>query len=134
MQAQFMTLKILLPFQVFANENRVRRIVAETDAGAFGLLPNRLDCVAALTPGILTYETDDGGEVYVAVDNGVLAKTGADVLVSVRRALSGTDLRNLRDSVQSEFSTLDEHEQGVRTIVAKLETGFLRRLVGLHHE
>jgi len=43
--------------------------------------------VAALAPGILIYETEVEGEVYVAVDEGVLVKTGPDVLVSVRRAL-----------------------------------------------
>ena len=87
-----MNLKILLPFQVFAEKTGVSRIVAETREGAFGLLPHRLDCVAAIAPGILTYETEAEGEVYVAVDEGVLVKTGPDVLVSVRRALGGTDL------------------------------------------
>jgi F-type H+-transporting ATPase subunit epsilon len=127
-------LKILLPFQVFAEKTGVSRIVAETRAGSFGLLPHRLDCVAALTPGILIYETEAEGEVYVAVDQGVLAKTGPDVLVSVRRALGGTDLGHLRDSVAQEFLTLDEHEQSVRSVMAKLETGFLRRLATFQHE
>ena len=52
-----MNLKILLPFQIFAEKTGVTRIVAETREGSFGLLPHRLDCVAALAPGILTYET-----------------------------------------------------------------------------
>jgi F-type H+-transporting ATPase subunit epsilon len=39
-------------------------------------LPHRLDCVAALAPGILIYETEAEGEVYLAVDEGVLVKTG----------------------------------------------------------
>ena len=129
-----MNLKILLPFQIFAEKTGVSRIVAETRAGSFGLLPHRLDCVAALTPGILIYETEAEGEVYVAVDQGVLAKTGPDVLVSVRRALGGTDLGHLRDSVAQEFLTLDEHEQSVRSVMAKLETGFLRRLATFQHE
>ena len=74
------------------------RIVAETREGSFGLLPHRLDCVAALAPGILIYETEAEGEMYVAVDEGVLVKTGRDVLVSVRRAMGGTDLGQLRQS------------------------------------
>ena len=53
-----MNLKVLLPFQIFAEKTGVSRIVAETREGSFGLLPHRLDCVAALAPGILTYETD----------------------------------------------------------------------------
>ena len=129
-----MNLKILLPFQIFAEKAGVSRIVAETREGSFGLLPHRLDCVAALTPGILTYELEGQGEVYVAVDQGVLVKTGPDVLVSVRRALGGTDLGHLRDAVAQEFLTLDEHEQSVRSVMAKLETGFLRRLATFQHE
>jgi F-type H+-transporting ATPase subunit epsilon len=134
MPPTLMSLKVLLPFQIFAQETGVSRIVAETPAGSFGLLPHRLDCVAALAPGILTYETEAGGEVYFAVDHGVLVKTGQEVLVSVRRALRGTDLGRLRESVEREFMALDESEKSLRSVVAKLEAGFLRRLASLQHE
>ena len=127
-------LKVLLPFQIFADKTDVSSIVAETREGSFGLLPHRLDCVAALAPGILIYQTESDGEVLVAVDEGVLVKTGPDVLVSVRRAIGGTDLGQLRDAVEKEFLTLDEHEQSIRQVVAKLETGFLRRFATFQHE
>ena len=134
MPTSLMHLKVLLPFQVFAEQTGVARIVAETHEGSFGLLPHRLDCVAALVPGILIYQTESGGEVLVAVDEGVLVKTGMDVLVSVRRAIGGKDLGQLHTAVEKEFLTLDENEQSVRTAVAKLETGFLRRFANLQHE
>jgi F-type H+-transporting ATPase subunit epsilon len=129
-----MHLKVLLPFRIFADKPRVSRIVAETSEGSFGILPQRLDCVASLAPGVLIYETEVEGEVYVAVDGGVLVKTGADVLVSVRRALGGMGLGQLRDAVEKDFLTLDEHEQGARSVMAKLETGFLRRFVDFKNE
>lgn len=129
-----MNLKVLLPFQLFAEKTGVSRIVVETREGSFGLLPHRLDCVAALAPGILTYETAADGEVFVAVDEGVLIKTGPDVIVSVRRALGGKDLGQLREAVTKEFLILDENERGVRTVMAKLETGFLRRFATFQHE
>ena len=56
-QPALMNLKVLLPFEIFADKTGVSRIVAETREGSFGLLPHRLDCVAALAPGILTYQT-----------------------------------------------------------------------------
>jgi F-type H+-transporting ATPase subunit epsilon len=112
----------------------VTRVVAETHNGSFGLLPNRLDCVAALGPGILIYQTPADGEVFTAVDEGVLVKTGPDVLISVRRALRGSDLGQLRAAVEQEFLKLDEAEQSVRTVMAKLETGFLRRFAAMQHE
>jgi F-type H+-transporting ATPase subunit epsilon len=129
-----MKLKILLPFQIFAEKTGVSRIVAETREGSFGLLPHRLDCVAALEPGILIYETASDGEVLVAVDEGVLIKTGLDVFVSVRRALGGADLGQLRDTVEQEFLTLDEQEQSMRSVMTKLEAGFLRRFASFQHE
>lgn len=129
-----MNLNILLPFQVFAQKTGVSRIVAETRSGSFGLLPHRLDCTLALSPGILIYETEAEGEVYVAVDDGVLVKAGPDVLVSVRRALVGTHLDQLRESVEREFTAVDEREQSVRSVMAKLEAGFLHRLAGFQHE
>ena len=133
MPQPFMRLKVLLPFQVFTDKSDVLRIVAETKEGSFGLLPHRLDCVAALVPGILTCETEADGEVFIAVDEGVLVKTGADVLVSVRRAVGGKDLGQLHDLVDKEFLTHTEQEQNVRSVIAKLETGLLRRLATFQH-
>ena len=134
MPSTLMNLKVLLPFQIFAEKTDVLRIVAETGEGSFGLLPQRLDCVAALSPGILIYETEAEGEVYLAIDEGVLVKTGSDILVSVRRALAGMDLAQLRAMVEKEFLTLDENEQSVRAVMAKLETGFIRRFAHFQHE
>ena len=133
-QPALMTLKLLLPFRIFADKTGVSRIVAETLEGSFGLLPHRLDCVAALVPGILTYEDEAEGEVYVAVDAGVLVKTGLDVLVSVRNAIAGTDLGQLHAAVEREFLNLDEQEQSVRSVMAKMESDFIRRVAEFHHE
>jgi F-type H+-transporting ATPase subunit epsilon len=128
-----MHLKILLPFAVFSEETGVSRIIAESHRGSFGLLPHRLDCVASLAPGILIYEVPPHGEAYVAVSEGVLVKTGENVLVSVRNATRGTDLGALRQSVVKDFLNLKEQKESENAVMAKLEGGFLRRLEELHH-
>lgn len=134
MQSARMNLKILLPFKVFAENTGVSRIVARTSEGSFGLLPHRLDCVAALVPGILVFETEAEGEVYMAVDEGVLVKSGQGVLVSVRNAIGGTDLSKLHEAIGQEFLNLDDQEKKVRSVLAKLESGFIRRFAEFHHE
>ena len=123
-----MDLKILLPFRIFAEIKNVSSIVAETSEGFFGLLPQRLDCVAALVPGIFTYETETKSIHYLAVDEGVLVKTGTQVLVSVRNAAGGADLGKLRESVENDFMKLDDNEKNVRSVMAKMESGFIYRL------
>ena len=133
MPATLMNLKVLLPFQIFAEKTRVSRIVVETHEGSLGLLPHRLDCVAALAPGILIFETKIEGEAYVAVDEGVLVKTGSDVLVSVRNAIAGTNLGQLREAVQREFLHLDEQEKNVRSVLAKMEGDLMRRMATFHN-
>ncbi|MGB6189269.1 MAG: F0F1 ATP synthase subunit epsilon [Aeromonas molluscorum] len=129
-----MRLKILLPFKVFAEQGEVLRIVAESTGGSFGLLPHRLDCAAVLVPGILMFETPDQGEVCVAVDQGVLVKSGDEVLVSVRNAIGGMDLDQLHAAVEREFLTLDEQEKSARAALSKLEAGFVRKFTAMQHE
>jgi F-type H+-transporting ATPase subunit epsilon len=129
-----MHLKVLLPFRVFADKTEVLRIVAETSDGSYGLLPRRRDCIAALVPGILTYESEAEGEVFVAVDEGVLLKIGDEVRVSVRRALGGADLASLRDAVRRDYLTLDALELRARAATQKLESGFVGRFARFHAE
>jgi F-type H+-transporting ATPase subunit epsilon len=129
-----MNLKILLPSEIFANKANVLRILAQTGAGSFGILPNRLDCVSAIVPGILTYQTEGDGTVYVAVDEGVMVKAGPNVLVSVRHAIGGTDLSQLHAAVRRQFLTLNEQEKMVRIAVAKMESGLIGRLQEFQHE
>jgi len=134
MQPVQMNLKILLPFRVFADKVGVKRIVAESREGSFGLLPHRLDCVASLVPGILVFETVAEGEVCIAVDEGILVKAGLEVLVSVRNAIGDADLGKLHEAVEREFMNLNEQEKSVRSVLAKLESGFVRRFAAFHHE
>jgi F-type H+-transporting ATPase subunit epsilon len=129
-----MRLEVLLPFRVFSDDTDVSRIVAETHDGSFGLLPHRRDCVAALVPGILSYQSESEGEVFVAVDQGVLTKTGDTVQVAVRRASRGTDLAQLHAAVQHDYLTLNALEQAARAATHQLESGFVGRFARFHNE
>jgi F-type H+-transporting ATPase subunit epsilon len=128
MENILMSLKVLLPFKVFCDTKNVKRIVVETSEGSYGFLPQRLDCVAALVPGIFTYETEPGKVHYLAVDEGIMIKAGSEVLVSVRNAIGGADLGKLRESVEKVFLNLDESERNTRTMMAKMESGFIYSL------
>ena len=127
MEQNLMQLKILLPFEIFLEKENVKRIVAETSAGSFGMLPQRLDCVAALVPGIFEYETTQG-IVYVAVDEGIMIKAGTDVMVSVRNAHGGTDLGKLHELIEKDFLNLDENEKNVHYVMEKLGSTLIQHL------
>ncbi len=127
-----MRLEILLPHQIYTKAEDVVRIVAETPDGSYGILPRRLDCVMALTAGILTFQTKGQGETHVAVDEGILVKTQDDVKIAVRNAIGGMALGELREAVEREFVDIDEDERQMRSVIARLESGFLRRIAEYH--
>ena len=134
MTASFMDLEILVPFRVFARKDLVSKIVIETPKGFYGFLPNRLDCVAPLVPCIMMYETQKEGEIYIAVDQGVMVKTGPKVVISVRHAIGGFDLGQLQEAVEHDFINLDERERTLRNSLAKLESSFIGRYAEFYHE
>ena len=122
-----MKLEILLPYKVFLKEDDVSRVVVETSAGVMGFLPQRLDCAAVLVPGIMEYEAAGAGVKYIALDEGVLVKTGPEITISVRNAIGGASLGELQQLVEKEFLELDERERNVRSTMAKLESDFIHQ-------
>ena len=99
-----------------------------------GILHHRLDCVGALVTGILTYKSESESEKYVAQDDGVFAKSGDEVVVAVRNAVAGPDLKNLHEVIERQFSKKDENERALRATLKKMEAGIIERLAKYRHE
>jgi F-type H+-transporting ATPase subunit epsilon len=125
-----MHLKLLLPTEILIDQT-VTKVTAEAENGSFCLLPNHIDFVTALVPGILSFESETGEECFLAVDEGVLVKQGAVVRVSVRNAVRGESLESLQQQVQQQFRQLDEREKLARSVLARLETSFVREFMEL---
>ncbi len=122
-----MNLRIIIPTKILIDQE-VTKVVAEAEDGSFGILPKHIDFVAALNPGILSFEGKDG-EVFLAIDEGILVKCGNDVMVSTRKAVLGKTLGELKKTVEHEFRSLDDQERKTRSILAKLEADFTRRFM-----
>ncbi|PMB26527.1 F0F1 ATP synthase subunit epsilon [Fischerella thermalis] len=125
-----MHLKLLLPTEILIDQT-VTKVTAEAENGSFCLLPNHIDFVAALVPGILSFESETGKEFFLAVDEGILVKQGAVVRVSVRNAVRGENLESLQQQVQQQFRQLDEQEKLARSVLVRLETSFVREFIEL---
>lgn len=128
-----MRLKLLIPTQVVVDEE-VTKVVAEGEHGSFCLLPQHVDFLAALVPGLLAFEVEGDREQFAAVDEGVLVKRGDEVLVSTRQAIRGADLEQLRNTVREEFAMLGDRERAAKAATAKLEASLLRGYLELAEE
>jgi len=123
-----MRLKLQIPTEIVVDED-VFKVSVDALDGSRTLLPRHIDFVTTLVPGILTFEGGDQGESLVAIDDAVLIKRGAEVLVAARRATRGTSLGELQQKVANEFESRNEQERKSRTAALKLEAGLVRRFL-----
>ena len=120
-----MRLKIFQPSEIFLDET-ISKVVGESPAGSFALLPRHIDMTTALVPGILAYENGQGKEVFLALDGGLLVKQGDQVSIATRMAIRG-ELGALREAVEKFVDEVDDRERKTRSAVARLEADFVRR-------
>lgn len=125
-----MRLRIVLPDRLRL-DTEVRRIVAEAPNGSFGLLPDHIDVVSALAPGILVYEDAEGREHYAGIQSGTLVKIGDEVRVATANAVLGDDLESLQRRVREVFREAEERERDARSALARLEAQMVRRFLEL---
>lgn len=107
----------------------VTKVTAEAENGYFCLLPRHIDFVAALVPSIFSFEPLKGKEEFLAIDEGILVKSGPEILVSTKNAIRGPDLGSLKQTVEEQFQTFSDQEKKVRSALAKIEASFIRRFL-----
>ncbi len=106
------------------------KVVVESSAGSYCLLPRHIDFVARLAPGLLEYTpVAEDGERFAAVDEGFVVKCGDQVRISTRQAVLGGDLGELQQIVEQQFTVRDEWERKVRSAAARLESSLVRRFL-----
>lgn len=130
MKRETMRFKVLLPGEKLL-DTQVVKLIAEAEDGLFCLLPNHADFVASLPPGILSYQSEEGVEEYIALDEAVLVKVGRVVQVSAINAVRGAPLGALQETLELQFKMLDERQRSARSAVARLEAGFVGRFMEL---
>ena len=129
-----MDLKVLLPDKIIW-QGKVKKIVGEAIDGSFCLLPAHIDFVTILASGIFYSVTEDDEDIYLAVNEGILIKTGSEVTITTRNAVPGEDLDSLKKQVAQDFQKINEQDRHARNVLQKLEADFVRRFLDLEaHE
>jgi F-type H+-transporting ATPase subunit epsilon len=120
-------LKVYAPSDIFL-DREVKKVVAESPAGSFCILPRHIDYVTALTTGILSYLTPEDEERFLAIDEGVLVKLADEVRVAAEWVIAG-ELGELRQQIEQIMLNEGEREKKTRGSMARLEADFIRRFM-----
>ena len=121
-----MKLKVITPLDVFYVKDVSKR-TAEGLEGHFVILPKHADYVSAITTSIFSFEVN-GEKKFFAVDGGILVKYGENVEFSIRHAIKGTDLNDLKKQMEINFKEMEEEDKQTRTALASLE-GNIAKLI-----
>ncbi len=124
-----MNLSIITPLEIFNLEN-VSKIKAEGLEGHFTILPKHADYVSSIVASIFSFE-QNGKEYFFAVDSGILVKCGNNVNFSIRHAIKGDNLHDLKIQMDKYFKEMDEEEKKTKTALASLEGNIARLLQDL---
>lgn len=124
-------LKILIPTEVFFEENGIQHVVIDTTEGSCGILPNRLDFVAILEAGIMLYEKQDAEASYIAHDIGVAVKIGNHVTISTHNAIKEAELGKIKESLHKELKKSEQSEMHIRKVIADLEKDITTHTLGV---
>ena len=108
-------------------EGPATQLFAVAEDGAFGVLPNHIDFVAALVPSVMILTTENNEEQFFGIDEGIFVKKGHQVDIAIRRGVQGDNLDALHDTVTTTFVQIDEDERVARSALSRLEAGIVRR-------
>lgn len=109
-------------------DTRAAKVSGESDRGSFTILPRHADGAMLLRPGLLSYVGEDGAEVFVAVDEGILVKADRDLRVACQRAVVAGGLEDARSALVEHLHGRSEHERKARSVLLALEAEVLRRM------
>ncbi len=127
-----MSVRVLTPTRLVLEAGGIASIKCETDAGRRTIEPRRLDGTAALVPGVLTLRTAAGESISIAIDEGLLTKAGARVIVSVRHAVRPEAGESLRQALDEELRRIRALDTDLRNSLVDLESRFMRQVAGAH--
>ncbi|HNR65073.1 MAG TPA: F0F1 ATP synthase subunit epsilon [Atribacterota bacterium] len=125
-----MNLTILLPEKTYW-QGKVKKVVGEAKNGSFCLLPAHIDFVTIMVPGIFYTVTEEDQEIYIAINEGVLLKTGREVTLATRNAAKGDSLGSLKKQVEEDFKRINQQDRRANQALQKLEADFVRRFLDL---
>lgn len=125
-----MRLRIITPFSVVVDEDRVLSLRAEDATGSFGILPRHADFVTSLAICVVRWDGGDARRHYCAVRRGVLSvSAGQDIAIAVREAVAGEDLGTLAETVLSRFRADIETERTEHVESTRLHLNAIRQIM-----
>lgn len=126
-----LTLTITTPLRKAVAEEGIASFRADDASGGFGIQPGHVDFLTVVAAGVVRWRGADGPWRYCAVRGGVLlVRSGRDIGIACREAVTGTDLHVLEERIATARTVEAEATRGVRSEQTRLHATAIRQIMG----
>jgi F-type H+-transporting ATPase subunit epsilon len=122
-------MKIITPLGVLQREMQYIRLKDST--GYFGLMKSHADFLTVLVPSLGYYTDRDGGEVFLAVNGGVLSVRKGEAVLAAREVYESRDAEELSRIIEESVREKAVSEKTFEGMLKSLEKSFVQRSIDL---
>lgn len=126
-----LNLKIYTPDKLVLNET-ILKLSVDGKEGNFSIMPKHIDYISSFSDGIISYTDTNNAVNFLAVNQGVLVKTGRNIEISTFHVALGTDLKDLKNKVKElalKSEEIVETDKKINISLKKMEYTMLQRIM-----
>lgn len=122
-------IKVVTPLSTMEREVQYIRLM--DDSGYFGLMKGHTGMLTTLVPSLVYYIDRDGGEVFMALNGGVLSIKEGEVTLTAREVYEGREAEKLSDTITGTLVQKEVSERTFESMLEGLERSFIEKTLEL---
>lgn len=122
-------LSIVTPTKIMEKDITYIRLKDET--GFFGILKDHTNFLTILVPSLCYYTDENGKEVFLAVDEGILSVREGTVTITSKEVFESDNAEKLAEIIENTLTKRDESEIAFRGMFEGIERSFMEKTIKL---
>ena len=125
MSDSLFVLRIVTPAKII--ERRIRAIRLKDGSGYFGIMKGHIDFMTAVETSLCYYLDENGKEVFLAVDGGIVCVRGETVTITSREVFESFDAEKLAEIIENSIVKRDVSEGSFLNTIKGIERSFMEK-------
>jgi F-type H+-transporting ATPase subunit epsilon len=125
MSDSLFTLRIVTPPKII--EKRIKAIRLKDGTGFFGIMKAHINFITALEPSLCYYLDENGREVFLAVDGGIVRVREGLVTITSHEIFESDDAEKLSEMIESTMVKRNASEQSFLNMIKGIERSFMEK-------
>jgi F-type H+-transporting ATPase subunit epsilon len=125
MSDSLFVLRIVTPAKII--ERRIRAIRLKDGSGYFGIMKGHIDFMTAVETSLCYYLDENGKEVFLAVDGGIVSVRGETVTITSREVFESFDAEKLAEIIENSIVKRDVSEGSFLNTIKGIERSFMEK-------